>query len=160
MRPMAILLLLATVLSLFGLSPFPAYEIARMKPAELLLLQSAEGGVLAQTEEGLSAWGGDPEEALKTLRLAAAGDLFFATVENVVLTDLPVPTQTLITAGIRPGTAVYTAEKTEDGKALNDYLKTHSAGVTLGMLEENPSKSIPALQQGQSGLYLEEASHD
>lgn len=157
MRPMASLLLLVTLLGLFGLSPFPAHEIAEMKPAELLCLQSADGGVLAKTEEALSAWGGDTEEALAKLRMAASGELFFQTVENLVLSDLSVDAQVLTGMGVRPGTAVYTAEAVEDVETLNEYLKAHSAGVTLGMLQENKMHPVPVLAAGLSGLYLEEA---
>ena len=154
MRFMAMLLLLTAVLSAAGLTPFSGSEISKLIPTELLVLSSAEGGVLASTEDGLSAWGRDIPRALAALGAAASGELFLETVDQVVFCGMPAVAKPLTACGIRPGTAVCTAPAVEDPKAINRYLQAHSGGVTLGKLAENPSVSLPALSPGQSGLYF------
>ena len=158
MRPMLFLLLLAAVLSAFGLSPFRGGDIADLTPTELLSFAPAEGGVTVKTEDGLAAWGRDLPSALQTLHAAAGGRLFLATVEQVVFSSMPPEAEPLLQAGVRPGTAVYAAPQAEDLKALNDYLRPRRGRVTLGSLREDPHLSVPTLRRGEAGLYLEEGA--
>ena len=158
MRPMVLLLLLTAALSALSLTPFSGGDIADLTPTELLVFAPGEGGITVQTEDGLAAWGADIPRALDALRAAAPGRLFLATVEHVVFSTMPPDAKALLDGGLRPGTAVYTAPQPEDVSSLNAYLRPRRGRVTLGALQETPALAIPALVQGETGLYLKEGA--
>lgn len=154
MRFMALLLLLTAVLSLLGRTPFSPVEISRLQPAELLVVSGAEDGISLRTEDGLAVWGKDFAAALENLQASAPGTLLLSTVDRVVLTGVRLPAEELVACGLRPGTAVCTAPWVEDPERLAGYLRPREGRVTLGKLLEDPQTPLPALIQGQSGLYF------
>lgn len=154
MRLMALLLLLTAALSLLGLTPFSAFEISRLIPTELLAVSATEDGISLRTEDGYAAWGRDLPRALENLRAAAPGTLLLSTVEQVVLTGVEAPAEALVAGGLRPGTAICTAPWVEDPGQLAKYLGAREGSVTLGKLLEDPATALPALVQGETGLYF------
>ncbi len=149
MRYMAVLLLLTVLLSLGGKLPFPAWEMSLLEPVELLVAESAEGGVLLRTEKGHRGWGKDFAHAAEDVQNTAGGQVLLSTVRSLVLVgDVPVPDGIL-----RPATAVYAAWGVDDPKALGEYLQNRMGKVTLGMLWEG-EKEAPLLLPGEKGLYL------
>ncbi|MBP3313218.1 MAG: hypothetical protein J6K84_00965 [Oscillospiraceae bacterium] len=149
MRYMAILLLLCALLSLGGKLPFDAWEMGILEPVELLIAESAEGGVLLRTEKGHRGWGKDFVDACADVQNTSGGQVLLSTVRSLVLVgDVPVPD-----AILRPATAVYSAWGVDDPKALGEYLQNRMGSVTLGMLWEGEAIP-PRLLPGEKGLYL------
>ncbi len=149
MRYMAALLLLTVLLSLGGKLPFRTWEMSLLEPVELLVAESAEGGVLLRTEKGHRGWGKDFAAAAEDVQNTAGGQVLLSTVRSLVLVgDVPAPTELL-----RPATAVYSAWGVDDPKALGAYLQNRMGKVTLGMLWEG-QKEAPLLLPGEKGLYL------
>lgn len=154
MRYMALLLLLTALASFLGLVPFSSMEISSLQPAELLVITPVDGGVTLRTEDALTAWGRDLEEAFQNLKAAAPGKILFSTVSQLVCVgEVPDP-KTLTDCGLRPATAVYRSPEVEDVKALRKYLASREGMVTLGMLRDGEQADVPQLRVGKSGLYL------
>ncbi len=149
MRYMAGLLFLTLLLSLGGKLPFASWEMSTLEPVELLVAESAEGGVLLRTEKGHRGWGKDFASAAEDVQNTAGGQVLLSTVRSLVLVgDVPAPDSIL-----RPATAVYAAWGVEDPEALGKYLQNRMGSVTLGMLWEGQTQA-PLLLPGEKGLYL------
>lgn len=152
MRFLAVWLLLCLLLG----TPFVSSNVAELAPVEILCLQKDGAEILAVCDGGIAARGATAEQAVQALHNAAPGRLFLGTVDHLVVTGLRPDASGLMGLGLRPAVGVYEApEKAEDPGALAKYLRVHSGGVTLGMLEEDGSLSLPRLERGASGLILE-----
>ncbi len=125
-----ITILIAVVLTVvFGL-PFREYETQQLLPIKTLQAEYTPDGVRIVSEvahgEG-ATW----TEAVADLRKNAAGDVFFDTAEQVVLTDLNLAYAAAQSGILRPSAQVYIFEELTDPEGLNAYLTAHPSDLQI-----------------------------
>lgn len=139
-------------------TPFSSGNVADLTPAEILCLSREKDAVVAVCDGGVAARGQDVADAVANLHDAASGRLFLGTVDTVVFVNLTPVADALLAAGVRPAAGVYvTRDKTDDPDALAVYLRSRDS-VTLGMLQEDGSLTVPVLQKGETGLILKDSA--
>ena len=121
-------ILTAVVLTvIFGL-PFREYETQQLLPIKTLCAEYADGEVHIVSEVG-EGRGSTWQAAVEDLKLHAAGDVFFDTAEQIVVTH-----RELALAAkddLRPSAQVYFVKKLPEIDDLYAYLKAHPSGRTM-----------------------------
>ena len=155
MRLFVILLALCMIAAGMGWLPFEGGNVANLSPVEIVCF-STDGEVLAVCDGGLAARGRSVTETVERLRAAAPGRLLTDTVDYVVFSGMVPDVEALAELGLRPAVGVYRAPApVKNPDALAVYLRTHGGGVTLGMLEEDASLTVPLLVRGENDtLYI------
>lgn len=160
MKRLLILAVLAAVVRMSGLLPFPAMEIDELVPVETLTV-SAEANRVRLDAGACRGEGKTWEEALEDLHRGAEGTVFLGTAEQVVLnqkatTLLP---QMIQSGALRPGAALCVCDGTPPSpEEAGTYLSAHNTGVTLqhvqAALVRGESIALPVLKQTEGGLRL------
>ncbi len=160
MKRLPVLAVLAAVVRMSGLLPFPAMEIDELVPVETLTVTAEQNRVWLDARE-CRGQGKTWAEALEDLYRGAEGTVFLGTAEQVVLnqkatTLLP---QMIQSGALRPGAAVCVCDgvlpSAEDAGA---YLSAHNTGVTLQQVQaalvRGESIALPMLVKTEGGLRL------
>ncbi|MBQ7871175.1 MAG: hypothetical protein IJ357_03450 [Oscillospiraceae bacterium] len=136
MKLILILLLLAVMVSMFGL-PFEEYPTGQLLPVKTVQVSALDGLVEIVTEVGRGV-GESWAAAVADLRARAAGTVFFDTAEHVVLcgTAETIVPEALESGELRPAARVYYAEETVEPEGLSAWLDAHESNLTLGELEK------------------------
>lgn len=125
-----IAMLLAAVLTvIFGL-PFREYETGQLLPIKTLQAETTPNGVHIVSEVAQ----GEGETwlaAVADLRKNAAGDVFFDTAEQIVLTDLDLAYAAAQSGLLRPSAQVYIVAQLTEPEGLNAYLSAHPSDLQI-----------------------------
>lgn len=135
MKLILILLLLAVLVSMFGL-PFEEYATGQLLPVKTVQVQALDGLVQIVTEVGRGV-GESWAAAVADLREQAAGTVFFDTAEHVILCGAAetVVSEALESGELRPAARVYYGEEPVEPEGLSAWLDAHESGLTLEDLE-------------------------
>ncbi len=160
MKRLAVLAVLAAVVRMSGLLPFPAMEIDELVPVETLTVSAEQGQVQLDAGE-CRGQGKTWAEALEDLHRGAEGTVFLGTAGQVVLnrkaaTLLP---QIIQSSALRPGAAVCVCDgEVPSPKEAGAYLSAHNTGVTLqhvqAALVRGEHIALPLLVRTEGGLRL------
>lgn len=135
MKLILILLLLAVLVSLFGL-PFEAYETQKLLPVKTVQLALLENGLVHLVTEVGQGIGESWQAAVADLRARAAGTVFFDTAAHLVVcgaAETIVP-EALESGELRPSTQLSHADRVVSAEGLSAWLDTHASGPTLAEL--------------------------
>lgn len=136
MKLIIILLLIAVLVSLFGL-PFEEYPTGQLLPVKTIQVEKLNGLVQVVTEVGRGV-GESWKQAIADLRAQAAGTVFFDTAEHIIFcgTAETIVPEALESEELRPSTRVYYADALAEPEGLSDYLDAHESGLTLADLAQ------------------------
>lgn len=163
MKPIVIIAVLVICASLLGVLPFSRHDVGELQPAQTLVVEQPEPGVVVLKSDGeLQARGATWQEAVQQLYRQANGVLFLKTAEQIVFIAqaqslLP---QVAQDETLRPAAKAYLASGDVDPEQVTAYLKTRKGGVTLGRIRtaelEQMEYQVPRLYVQEEGLFLYE----
>ena len=163
MKPIVIAAFLAICAALLGVLPFEHHDVGQLQPAQTLVVQQPEPGVvLLQSDQDLAAQGPSWQEAVEQLHRQATGILFLKTAERIIFVG---PAQALLPLvaddeTLRPAAKVYFAQQEVDPEQATEYLKTRDGGVTLGQVRtaaaERTDCSVPRIFASEEGIFAYE----
>ena len=136
MKKVIWLVAVIVTVAITGLLPFAGTDIAKLHPVEVLIVSRSEDGLLLQTDSGMLGTGKNIEEALQTLRLSSAGNIFLDTA-NYLLISLDC-TGEIVTLWnyVRPACQVYHFKGEGKYEKIGKYLESHPSQTTvLGYLQ-------------------------
>lgn len=148
------------VLVLWKLLPFQGSDVAQLMPIRALTVERKGGQILL--DGGVcSGRGGSLEEALADMKNGAAGTVFLATTEEVILSSDAVSLlpELCVWNALRPATRVVAAPAALPEPSLAaDYLQAHDPGVSLGQIHgallRGEPVLLPQLWEEGGGLHL------
>ena len=153
------------VLTLWKLLPFQGSDVAQLMPIRALTVDR-KGGQIFLDGGVCSGKGGTLEEALADMKNGAAGTVFLATTEEVIVSAGAVSLlpELCLWDALRPATRVAAAlGDLPDPEQAADYLEAHDPGVSLGQLHgallRGESVRLPQLLQEEGGLHLVWKNH-
>ncbi len=151
---------LLAVLVLWKLLPFQGSDVAQLMPIRALTVEK-KGGQITLDGGVCSGSGGSLEEALADMKNGAAGTVFLATAEEVILSvgAVSLLPELCLWDALRPATRVAAAPGgLPDAEKAADYLQAHDPGVTLGQIHGSLLRGepvlLPQLLQEEGGFRL------
>ncbi len=156
---------LLAILVLWKLLPFQGSDVSQLMPIRALTVEQ-KGGRITLDGGVCSGSGGSLEEALADMKNTAAGTVFLATTEEVILSvgAISLLPELCLWDALRPATRVAAAPgELPDPEKAADYLQAHDPGVSLGqihgaLLRGEPVR-LPQLLQEEGGLRLVWKNH-
>ena len=150
MRKLWLLFALALVLGVYHAIPFQTSDVASLLPVQTLVIHAAEGQCQVACGGDLTGTGATLAEALEDLQVDAAGHVFLATAQQIVVSGTGDIWQQLAEMRqLRPAAQLYQA-------ATPPFLLQHPSPVTLLELraaqEYGDSVCVPRLEEKQ-GRY-------
>lgn len=160
MKQMAFWLLFAAAICALGLWPSKAHDAAELLPAQILIVDAAQGEVTVTSDCGVSGTGASFEEALSDMERHAPGILFLDTAEYVALTRrawylLP---QIAPSESLRPSARLVQSVGGISADEALAFLQAHTPELTLSgayaaLLGGKPVEK-DTLIQSEGGLYF------
>lgn len=134
MKRFYIYIVAALALALFGLLPLRGTDAAELIPVRVLLVESEGNQVRVRCDHGVEGTGRNWELALENLQSSAPGQVFFGTVEHVIVARsarylLP----RLASAGeLRPAAKLYDCvQALPEAETAAEFLHAHPGSLTL-----------------------------
>ena len=135
------------LLSAFGLKAFSGNKLSDLQPVQLLIVQQLPDGVAVKTDNGLSGYGKDYDEAMQRLEQTAPGKAFFASCNAVVLCGGKQSLRAVLEdARLRPAAMVYAAPFAPEPAQLQPVIAAHPGSVRIADFKgggEEPTQLIP-----------------
>ena len=126
-------LLAAAALVLCCGLPFRTHETRTLLPVQTVQAERTEAGVRIVTEAGEGS-GATWDDAVAALRMAAPGEVYFATAGQV----------------LRPAAQVRRSGGLTDPEGLSDLLEAHASPVTVGLLRAEPGTALPDWEESHA----------
>ena len=134
--------------------PFEKSDVARLTPVSVLLVESGGGKVVIKSDQGNSGVGECLADALEDMELTSTGNIFFETVEQIIISeDVSVEAEELSDL-FRPGTFVWACKDSPDVEEAGKYLQSQEQKTTLRDYEMG-NASLPVLIQIDGRFYLD-----
>ena len=157
MRKLWLLFALALVLGVYHAIPFQTSNVASLLPVQTLVIHAAEGQCQVACGGDLTGTGATLAEALEDLQVDAAGHVFLATAQQIVVSGTGDIWQQLAEMRqLRPAAQLYQAATPPDAVEATAFLLQHPSPVTLLELraaqEYGDSVCVPRLEETQ-GRY-------
>lgn len=153
------LALLAAAAAL-GLFSAQGTDAADLQPAQVLLVSASGGTLRLTTDQGSTGFGKTLDEAMADLRAGASGEVFFGTVEHVLVAQSArylIP-QLVASKELRPAARLYLAPALPEADAAAQFLAAHPGALTLqqarAALLYGQRPVPPRLLQTEGGLRL------
>ena len=119
------------LVSVTGLLPFAGTDIAKLHPVEVLIVSKNEDDLLLQTDSGMVGTGNNVEEALESLRLSSAGNIFLDTANYLIISPDIAKEITSLSDYLRPACQVYHLEGKGKVAEIGKYLECHPSQITV-----------------------------
>lgn len=135
MRRVFLYIIVAAILILTGLLPLRGTDVAQLLPVQVMLVEREDGLVRIRCDHGAAGSGENWEQALQDLRASAEGEVFFGTVEHVVLAKSAgyLMPRIAASADLRPAAKLYFAQKSlPEPEQAAAFLHAHPGSLTLG----------------------------
>ncbi len=152
MKKIAIFVALAVAAAL-GSSLFPASDVAKLEPVEVIRIQMDRGQILVETDTGQFGRGADLQRAFEDLKNRASGDVFLDTADYVILTEGSRGQIAGLLDFLRPACKVCLEQGTADLQKVAGFLDTHKPELTI-MDCQGGQVDLPALVTKEGRMEL------
>ncbi len=152
MKRIAILAVIA-VTAVLGSSLFPASDVAKLEPVEVIRIQMDRGQILVETDTGQLGRGADLQRAFADLKNRASGDIFLDTAEYVILTEDSRGEIVGLLDYLRPACRVCLEWGRADLQQVAAFLDIHEPELTI-MDCQGGQMDLPALVTKEGRMEL------
>ena len=128
-------------------------DIAKLEPAQVLLVEERAGQLIVTTDMGHLGCGRTLTEAVEDMKQTAAGVVFLDTAEYLLLAPSAEKYVPELTQLLRPSCRVCMIYGTMELKTAADYLSVHEPGLTLRDWKKNKSE-LPKIIASKGRVYL------
>ncbi len=149
MRKTVLCFLAIAIVSITGYLPFRGTDVSKLKPVEVLVLQSKDGLYSISGEDGIIGYGKDMQQALLDLRSTASGEVFLETANYLLVSENCMACIGELSAFLRPACQLYQLEGEGVLKSIAKYLESHPSNVTLLSYRQNASEIPRLIIQGE-----------
>lgn len=128
-------------------------RLEELEPAQLLYVHEKNGEIMIQTDTGSWGRGSSPEAAWENLRESGTKKVLTETVGWLILEEGLEESRVKSWDRIRPAAEIYRSTDPVDPAAAAEYLKNHSANITLREVRMDRA-AIPKLifREGQYSI--------
>lgn len=160
MKKLWLLLAVAVLLRVFGLSPFQTTNLARLCPVQTMVISESDGRIRVDCGEKLLGSGETLNAALEDLKARAEGEVFLGTVQQILLCRAAqVWGQLTEVSELRPAAELYQADMVIAAVDVTAFLQQHKSGVTLLDFRAaqlyGETVAVPWVIQEEGGYYID-----
>ena len=128
-------------------------DIAKLEPAQVLLVEEEAGRVIVTTDMGHLGRGRTLTEAVEDMKQTTAGQVFLDTAEYLLLAPSAERYLPELTQLLRPSCRVCMIYGAMELQTAADYLSVHETGLTLRDWKKNKSE-FPKIIASKGRVYL------
>lgn len=128
-------------------------DIAKLEPAQVLLVEERAGQLIVTTDMGHLGRGRALTEAVEDMRQTATGVVFLDTAEYLLLAPSAEKYVPELTQLLRPSCRICMIYGAMELKTAADYLSVHEPGLTFRDWKKNKSE-FPKIIASKGRIYL------
>ncbi len=137
----------------FGISPFTATDVGKLRPVEVVRLSQKGSQVYLQTDTGDMGAGENVDAALENLKASTAGEIFLETADHLLLEPGSEKWLKSIAVYLRPSCSICWQSGELELEEAAKYLSAHRPQITLQDWMAGRGK-IPSLKTQKERMEL------